>query len=480
MISTILITVYLLIIVAVAIFIVNNTSPLKALAYLFLLLTFPIVGVIIYLSFGVNHRIYKLYNKKLEVDKRVFFDIKEQLKKYTEKTLDEAKENLEHFYGLTKFIHQANVLTANNKATLFFNGETKFPEVIKALEKAKNHIHIEYYVYENDTIGKQIGEVLKVKAKEGVKVRFIYDDFGSKSIRKSFVKSLIDSGVEAYPFYKIKWLYFANRINYRNHRKIIVVDGEVGFVGGINVSDRYINPNNFKFYWRDTHLKIEGLAVLNLQRIFIADWNFCAQQNIIVTEELFPVETQKNIEDSDQLVQIIASGPDSDHPDIMYAMIQAILLAKKEILITTPYFVPSSSFIDALKIARLTGVTVKLLVPGMSDSKIVNAVSNSYYNDLLEIGVEVYKYQKGFVHAKTIVFDELVATVGTSNLDQRSFDLNFEINAFVYDAELAKELKEAFLNDIKDSKKIELKEWNERSILIRFTEKLVRLISPIL
>lgn len=272
----------------------------------------------------------------------------------------------------------------------------------------------------------------------------------------------------------------ANRINYRNHRKIIVIDGKVGFVGGVNVSERYINPNKFNCYWRDTHIKIEGLAVLNLQRVFLADWNFCADQNVIVEEELFPVGNQEKESEDKQLVQVISSGPDSDHPDIMYALIQAILLSKKEILITTPYFVPRASFLDALKIASLSGVSIKLLVPSISDSKLVNGVSNSFYKEVLEIGVEVYRYKKGFVHAKTMVFDELVCSVGTANLDERSFDLNFEINALIYNKDFASQLKKAFLEDLKDSEKIELNQWNNRPVLIRFTERVARLLAPIL
>ncbi|CAM1371101.1 Cardiolipin synthase [Tenacibaculum litoreum] len=480
MITTLLIILYVAIVATVAVIIINTSTPPKAIAYLFLIILFPVGGIIIYLTIGINHRTYKLYNKKLEVDKNIFFELKEKLKNYTEKTLSTSKNHLGHFYNLTKFIHKENVLTNNNKVSLLLNGECKFPEVIKALKAAKNHIHIEYYIFQNDTIGKQIGDVLKEKAKEGIKIRFIYDDFGSKDIRKSFVKSLIDCGVEAYPFYKIKWLLLANRINYRNHRKIIVIDGKVGFVGGVNVSERYINPNKFNCYWRDTHIKIKGLAVLNLQRVFLADWNFCADQNVVIEEELFPVENQENPSDYQQLVQIISSGPDSDHPDIMYALIQAILLSKKEILITTPYFVPRASFLDALKIASLSGVTIKLLVPSISDSKLVNGVSNSFYKEVLEIGVEVYRYKKGFVHAKTMVFDELVCSVGTANLDERSFDLNFEINALVYDKDFASQLKNAFMEDLKNSEKIDLSQWNNRPVLIRFTERLARLLAPIL
>lgn len=477
MVITALILLYIIIIIVMAVIIVNTSTPSKALAYLFLLFALPIIGVIVYLSIGVNFRTYKLYNKKLEVDKNAFPELAERLKAYTSSILLKHKTHLGQFFNLAKFIHNDNLLAEGNSVELLINGEAKFPEVLQSLKEAKHHIHIQYYIYENDTIGNQVADILKEKAKQGVEVRFIYDDYGSQNIRKSFIRSLRKSGVEAFAFYKIRWLLFANRINYRNHRKIIIVDGKVGYVGGANISDKYINPNK-KMYWRDTHIKVEGLAVLNLQRVFLEDWNFCANQNIGVRERLFPLPTEDS--NNNQLVQIISSGPDSNHPNIMYAMIQAILLSKEEILITTPYFVPDTSFTNAIKIARLSSVNVKILIPGISDSLIVNAVSNSYYQEMLEIGVEIYKYQKGFVHAKTMVCDSYVSTVGTANLDQRSFDLNFEINAFIYDAVFSKDLRQVFFEDIKHAKQLELNTWKDRPYYIKFFERVARLMSPLM
>ncbi|MGG8498089.1 cardiolipin synthase [Tenacibaculum sp. TC6] len=477
--TTLLLLFYIAILITMSVIIINTSSPTKALAYLFLLFTFPFIGILVYLSVGINYRTYKLYNKKLGIDKAAFPELKELIKSYTQEILVTHKKDLQHFLNLAKFIHKENSLASDTKVDLLVNGETKFPEVINALENAKEHIHIEYYIFQNDKIGNQISEILKKKAAQGVKVRLIYDDYGSKNIRTTLVKSLHKSNIEAYPFYKIKWLLFANRINYRNHRKIIIIDGKVGFVGGVNVSDNYINPNN-KQYWRDTHIKIEGLAVMNLQRIFLADWNFCSNQNLTVTEEFFPIQVQPNSSSHKQLVQIISSGPDSDHPNIMYAMIQAILLAKKEILITTPYFVPDSSFINAIKIARLSDVTIKILVPYISDSKLVNATSNSYYKELLEIGVEIYRYKKGFIHAKTMVFDGLVSTVGTANLDHRSFDLNFEVNAFIYNSTFSETLSSTFFTDLKDAEQIDLQTWNNRPYYIQFFERVIRLLAPLM
>jgi len=479
MMTTAFLVLYIILLITISIIIINTSTPSKALAYLFLIITFPIVGIIFYFSVGVNHRVNKLYNKKLEIDKKAFPALKDKLNKYIENTLLSFKDSLKHFYNIAKFIHNENLLTSNNSIDLLINGEKKFPKVIDALLNAKHHIHIYYYIYENDTIGNQVGDILKEKARQGIRVRFIYDDFGSQKIRAAFLESLKQAGVEAFPFYKIRWLLFANRINYRNHRKIIVIDGKIGFVGGINVSDKYINPNK-KVFWRDTHLKIEGPAVLYLQKVFLEDWNFCTRQKLGITDKLFPIKSKNIFKSTNQLVQIISSGPDSNYPNIKYAMIQAIMLAKKEILITTPYFVPDVSFIDALKIARLSNIDIKIIVPDVSDSFIVNATSKSYYQELLEIGVEIYKYNKGFVHAKTMIFDNFLSTVGTTNLDQRSFDLNFEINAFIYDTSFSETLRVVFFEDIRNSTKLDLLSWKNRNYFIRFFEKIARLLSPLM
>ncbi len=479
---TILISIfYIIIIVTVAIIIINSTTTSKALAYLMLIFLVPVLGVIVYFAIGRNYRINKLYSKKLKIDRNSFPELEKELRGYARKTYDKTKTKYKHFLNLAQFNGLEGVVTTDNEVELLVNGETKFPDMLETLAKAKSFIHLEYYIYEDDEIGKKIGTVLKEKAQEGVEVRFIYDDFGSKSIRKSFVDDLKKHGVEAYPFYKIKLLAFANRINYRNHRKIIIVDGNIGYVGGINISGRYTNPNKHNLYWRDTHVKITGSAVLSLQRVFMTDWNFCASQNMGVTEKYFPIkQLQLQNYEAKQLAQIVSSGPDSDHPTIMYAMIQAILLSKNEILITTPYFVPDASFINAIKIARMSDVAIKLLVPGVSDSFIVNATSNSYYEELLAIGVEIYKYQKGFVHAKTMVCDGFVSTVGTTNLDQRSFDLNFEVNAFIYDENFSEKLRSEFFNDLKESTQLNLEAWKNRPFYTKFFERVVRLLSPLM
>ena len=476
-----IIALYSLFILAVCInILMNSETPSKALGYLLLVISFPIVGVLIYLSVGLNYRKKELYRKKLKIDELDYPRLEEEATALSLKTLSKNKTKIGNFYQLASFSKHKSFTSNNNNTSILVNGETKFPEVFESLRNAKHHIHIEYYIYENDTIGNELAQVLIEKAREGVEVRFIYDDFGSSGIRKNIARQLREAGVEAYPFYKIKLIMLANRMNYRNHRKIIVVDGATGYIGGINVSDKYINNDkDNKLYWRDTHLKIVGTSVINLQTIFLADWNFCANQKIRYSSDYFP-ETNDGEHYGDHLVQIVSSGPDSKYPKIKYTLIQAILSAEKEICITTPYFIPDKSFLEAINIAALSGIEVKLIVPTKSDSFVVNTTSQSNFQELLDVGVKIYSYNKGFIHAKTMVCDQKVAIIGTANFDNRSFDLNFEINAIVYDDQIAKELSSLFEKDLTFSTQILSSEWAKRPLYKKLLERALHLFSSLM
>ncbi|WP_152270397.1 cardiolipin synthase [Agriterribacter humi] len=476
--------IYLVILLLVCLRIIYDTrSTTKTLAYLLLAIFVPFAGMLFYFSFGINYRKRKMYSKKIIADDDLSGKLREDIFKYSKHTFDhsdpEVQSNRELAIMLVK--DSFSPLTANNEVKLLVNGEYKFPEVLSAIRQAKHHIHIEYYIYEDDEIGCAIADALIQKVKEGVAVRFIYDDFGSRTIRKKLIPRLKEAGVHAFPFYRIIFIALANRLNYRNHRKIIVIDGSTAFVGGINVSDRYINnteePN--KLFWRDTHLRIDGPGVLYLQYLFLCDWNFCANDHLHSDAMFFPRPSAFPVE-GNKVVQIAASGPDSDTPTILFSLLQAINLATEEILITTPYFIPGESLIDALTVAALGGVAVKLLVPGVSDSVLVNAAARSYYGGLLKAGVEIYLYTKGFVHAKTLVTDRKIAIVGTANMDYRSFDLNFEVNAIVYDREVANELAAVFYADIAAAEKIDPIVWESRPVWKQLLEKTARLVSPLL
>ena len=460
----------------------DTNSTVKTLAYLLLAIFLPLFGIFFYFSFGINYRKRELYSKKIINDDNLWNQIKENISLYSIQTYFNIPESDRPNKHLAKYLtNEMSPLAAGNTARLLINGEEKFPAVIQALEEAKDHIHIEYYIYENDKIGKTIKEILIRKAKQGITVRFIYDDFGSRGIRKNIAIQLRDAGVETYPFYKISFLRMVNHLNYRNHRKIIVIDGKKAFVGGINISDKYINEpaSANKLFWRDTHLMIEGPGVYFLQYLFICDWNFCSGKALENIKHYFPNEYRNN-PPGDKIIQIAASGPDSINPTILYSLLYAVYQAQEEILITTPYFIPDQSLMDALIVASLAGVSVQLLVPEKSDSRLVALAASSYYADLLSAGVKIFFYQDGFVHAKTLVVDKKIAVIGTANMDVRSFDLNFEVNAIVYDDELATSLANVFKADIKDALLLDRDAWSNRSISRKFLEKIARLVSPLL
>ncbi len=460
----------------IIIFETQNSS--KTLAYLLFCVFVPIIGLFFYYAFGVNYWRIKKYADKEAEDEKLLRQINKISPHYQQASIIKDDYSLQESTELANMIIKdiKSPLTRNNKVKLLVNGEQKFPELINALSKATHHIHLEYYIYEQDEIGKKIIEVLIQKALEGIEVRFIYDDFGSPSIKKKTEKRMQEAGIEIHPFSKIHFYLLANRINYRNHRKIVVIDGQTGFVGGINVSDKYINDTKQKLFWRDSHLRIDGPGIYYLQFLFLSDWNFCCGP-VQIKPAYFAQHFNNN---EDTHVQIVGSGPNSIQPSVMFAVLQAIYLAQKEILITTPYFIPGDNIMDALRIAASSGLSVKLLVPGKGDSKIVNAASKANYASLLKAGVEIYFYQKGFIHAKTMVTDGTLSVIGTANMDYRSFELNFEVNAMVYEAAFAEKMRQVFFEDLKHAKQMTLKKWEQRHIIYKLSERVARLFSPAL
>jgi cardiolipin synthase A/B len=474
--------VYVLVVILVCLKIIYDTeSAARTQAYLLMAIFIPVAGMLFYFFFGVNYRKRRKYNKKLQADE-------ERLQRLNRHILQDSARNLRVHArevgdgaGLVHMLlnESYSPLTFGNTVKLLINGEEKFPEVIRAIEAARHHIHLEYYIYEDDAIGNVIKDLLIRKAQEGVEVRLIYDDFGSHSIRRRVVKELTRAGAQAYPFHHIRLWFLANRLNYRNHRKIIIIDGKCGFVGGINISDRYMNPTPDAAgpYWRDTHIRIDGPGIMYLQHIFLCDWSYCSGQPVHPETGYF---NQAEFRPENTGVQIAACGPDSPVATIQLSFLKAISLARHEILITTPYFIPGETIMDALRVAALGGIRVMLLVPDKSDSKLVNAAACSNYTDLLDCGVEIHRYHKGFIHSKTMVVDGSISMVGTANMDYRSFELNFEVNAIVYSAAFAGTLRETFFRDLQDARPIDPAEWERRPLIRRLPERVARLLSPLL
>jgi Phosphatidylserine/phosphatidylglycerophosphate/cardiolipin synthases and related enzymes len=343
-----------------------------------------------------------------------------------------------------------SLLYVNNKVKILKNGDEKFRYLKEELNKAKHHIHMEYYIVKSDDIGNEIKDILIRKANEGVKIRFIMDRVGSIKIKKSYINELKEAGVHVvqYSYFLAPLLrLFNTQINYRNHRKIVVIDGEVGFVGGINIGDEYLGNGKLGF-WRDTHIMVKGDFVLGLQAVFIDDYITIQEANKEVSfhGEDFSDYFRPVGEENGKIMQLIKSGPDSKYKSIEQGILKMITMAKDHIYITSPYFVPSESIQEALKVAALGGIDVKVIFPGRYDHIFVYYASRTYLSELSKCGIEVYLYDpEAFIHSKVITVDSKISTIGTANLDRRSFELNYEINAVLYDSEVTKQLESDFL-----------------------------------
>ncbi len=457
--------------------IMDNRNPTKTISWIIILFLLPFIGLIIYFMVGQNYRKQKIFTRKgVEDFKRIQNLSERQLIEIASDDFIED-ENIRNKLHIIKLLLKNNkaLLTRKNKATILNNGKQIFRSITSALNQAKDHIHIEFYIIEDDRIGNEIKDILIKKALEGVKVRLIYDDVGSWRLSARFIDSLRRAGVEVYPFMPVKFPFLANRLNYRSHRKIIIIDGKTGYVGGVNIADRYAYGDSKVKFWRDTHLRIEGEAVSTLQAVFLIDWHFVCGK-LLDENRYFPKTDVRKT----NLVQIISSGPDSDWASIMQAFFSAISTARNYIYITVPYFIPNESILTALKTVSLSGIDVRMILPAKSDSKLAYYGTMSYVEELLEAGINVYLYKKGFVHSKLVMVDDIFSSVGTANMDIRSFDDNFEVNALIYDQNTTSELKDCFFDDLAECEKLTLEDYKRRPLSRKFLESVARLFSPLL
>jgi len=477
-ISLILIVIYLITVFSTAIMVVREKrDPVKTSTWVLILIMLPIAGLIFYIFFGQYHRKEKIFNRKGLRDLEQIEHISQsQIVRLHIQKLHHSQQITDNLNIITLLLNNSKaLLTEFNEVEILQDGKKAFDSIIDALNAAESTIHIEFYIVSDDTIGNRIKDILIAKAKAGVEVRLVFDDVGSWSLPKRFIKSLASAGVLVYPFMEVKFPLFTSKVNYRNHRKIIVVDGKVGFVGGMNIADRYIVGSKELGPWRDTMLKLKGEAVNSLQVIFLVDWYFVTGQDISDRLKFFPKQDIA----THHPIQITASGPDSDWASIMQAFFLAITKAKHHIYIASPYFIPNESILTALKTAALSGVDVRIMLPGKSDSTVVYWSSLSYISELIEAGIKVYLYQNGFNHSKILMIDTSFASVGSANMDIRSFEDNFEIAAIVYDEQITRQLEESFLNDLSRSLFITADEWELRSRKNNLKESVARLFSPL-
>lgn len=466
---------YVLALAAVATILFKKINPTKTLSYIMVLLVFPFVGLLVYYLFGQEYRKTKIFSRKNVLNQSVVKQIQEELELDT-KTIDEVDQLLDEKSKLIPLLYNSekSKLTVKNEIELIKDGDYKFELLVKDLKKATHHIHLEYFIIKDDIVGTKVLDMLCDKAMAGVQVRIVIDDVGS-SISSKMKRKLKDSGVKMFSFMPVLFSRFTGQMNYRDHRKIIVIDGHIGYIGGINISDNYVNENNDR-YWRDTHIRIVGEAVRQLQILFFTTWDFVSDGDLKISKDYFPQHSIKK----EVPLQIAASGPDTDWSNIMESIFVAITNAEEYIYITKPYFIPNDEIVTALQVAARSDIEVKLIVPKVSDSWIAQYATNSYLERLLEAGVQVYHYTKGFVHAKTMVVDGVFSTVGTANMDYRSFNINFEVNALIYNQDFSTKLVHLFKQDIKDSKPIDITSWQKRSNTTKFIEAIARLAAPLL
>lgn len=453
----------------------ENRHPTQTITWLVVLGGFPLIGFIFYLLFGRNYRKERMFRKKYFLDKQAFLTVEGEDDPRSEEKVIQLGDHQRRLFHLAQKLGNSPISFDTATKTLT-NGEETFEHIIKELKKARHHIHLEYYIIRDDHIGNKIKNILIEKAQQGVTVRFLFDAVGSWKLKKKYINDLRDAGIEIVKFGPVKLPFLNSKFNFRNHRKIIVIDGNVGFVGGLNIGDEYLGMDKNIGFWRDTHLMLKGEAVRTLQLIFLQDWYYMTNFSFLTAEYLSPQPSYK----SHGGVQLMAGGPDNEWSVIKNIFFAMISSAKESVWIASPYFIPDEDIFSAIKVAALSGIDVRLLVPNRPDKQIVFHASRSYFPELLEAGVKVYEYERGFMHSKMVIVDHELASIGTSNMDMRSFHLNFEVNAFLYRTNSTQKLVTEFLNDLEYAKQLDLETFGKRHIGFRLLESTARLLSPLL
>lgn len=461
----------LLVVAAIVHVLMDNRQPDRTIAWALIIFFVPFAGIIFYLFFGVNTRKERLISKR-SMDKLT----KSSMLSFVEQR--NLKVDKRHRQLVNLYVNQDLSLPfKDNKTDIFTSGEAFFQSLINDISHAKHHIHIDMYIWEDDTIGNKVADALIAKAKEGVAVRVVYDDVGCWRVSQRFFNRMSREGIYVQPFMPVRFPTLTRRVNYRNHRKVIVIDGQVGYIGGMNIADRYVHGIGDQ-EWRDTMLRIVGGAVYGLQRTFLIDWYFVSRTLITDSYYYPPVKLQQP---NDCVAQVVTSSPAADFPNIMQGYVRIIMEAKNYVYIQTPYFMPNEPVLFALKTAALGGVDVRIMVPERCDAFFVEWASRSYLREVVEAGVKVYLYRAGFLHSKTLICDDSIVACGSTNVDFRSFENNFEANIFIYNEVEALRHKNIFLDDQRHS--ISLRRIKKRMrppFLIHFWESVVRLFSPLM
>ncbi len=454
----------------ILVILLENRSPVKTMAWVLLIWFLPIIGILFYVLFGRDTRKTRLISRKMLSRLR-----KHPMAEFQEQSAVELPPSVVRIADFFSASNRALTFDGNH-IDIFTSGYDFLQALLREIKQARRYIHLQYYIFDDDPVGRLVRDMLIDKAREGVEIKVLYDDVGCWHTKQHFFDEMEKHGIEVCSFLKVVFPLLTGKVNYRNHRKMTIIDGQVGFVGGMNLAVRYLRSiPQAPGVWRDTHLLIRGKGVYGLQTSFLLDWYFVSR-TLLTSRHYFPVMPQKG----NSIVQVVTADPVSPWKGIMQGLTMAIHRARNYFYIQTPYFLPTEPILTALQTAALSGVDVRLMLPARSDARIVALATDSYLKDVLRAGVKVYLYQKGFLHSKLMVGDDILCTVGSTNMDFRSFEHNFEVNAFMYDTPTALRMKQIFLADQQECTPLYLKHWEQRPRMRRVAESVVRLLSPLL
>jgi len=467
-------------IIAFTIIFLERKNPSATLAWIMILFLLPVVGILFYFLFSQNlsrKKIFKLTKFEEEVISSSLQTQIAEMKNGSYVFTTEAAKNWKDMIRLNQVYGRA-FFTEDNKISIITDGHHMLDKLLEDIANARNTINIQYFIIKNDLIGRKFIEALTEKAKQGVEVRLLIDAMGGRQLSKrtACIRELMEAGGQVAFFFPPNFKFLNMKLNYRNHRKIVVIDGEIGYIGGFNIGKEYLGMKKKFGYWRDTHLRVLGGCVQDINARFLMDWRFASKEELVLSEAYYSTIIKAGCTG----VQIVSSGPDEGKSQVKRGYMKMITSARKNIYIQTPYFVPDNSILESLKMAAQSGVDVKLMIPCMPDHMFVYWATYAYAGELINSGARVFIYDKGFLHAKTMVVDGQVASIGSANFDVRSFKLNFEANAFLFDEEEAYKMEAIFETDMANCHELTKSVYRSRGIAIKFKESIARLLTDLL
>ncbi len=466
-------------ILAFVIIFLERRDPQTVWTWILAIFFLPVIGFLLYLVLGLSVRKNQMFRMK-EIEDEVHSAVVHQEAMIWQNEGGLVNAEMERFQNLILYNLETSsaVITDNNDVRIYTDGEEKFHALKHEIRQAKSYIHIQYYIIRNDSLWDELEDLLAMKADQGVEVRVLMDGMGSRSIGSKRQKAMREKGIQVAEFFPALLGKLHLRMNFRNHRKIVVIDGRIGFIGGFNVGNEYLGKDKRFGYWRDTHLCIEGAAVTSLAVRFTMDWNYATNENLFLEDRLFHIPNY--VRGGQEPVQIISSGPDAKIQQIRDNYMRLIHKARERIYLQSPYFIPDEAILEALRVVARSGIDVRIMVPCKPDHPFIYWATYSYIGEMLEAGAKCYIYNNGFLHAKVLMVDGLVTCCGTANMDIRSFKLNFEVNAVIYGEKTTMAMERKFINDLVSSTRLTKQKYGERNILIRTKEQFSRLFSPLL